>query len=62
MEATPNSLPFFGMRFPKKIMRKNDKAGMTGIAHACSRNHPDLSTASVATSVASANIGSALHL
>jgi hypothetical protein len=50
------------MRFPKKIMRKNDKAGITGITHAFSRNHPDFSATSVAASVAAANIGSALHL
>jgi hypothetical protein len=50
------------MRFPKKIMRKNDNAGMMGMTHAFSRNHPDFSTTSVAASVAAANIGSALHL
>ena len=55
MEATPNSLPFFGMRLPKKIMSANEIAGITGIIHAFSKNQPDDNTVSV-ISVAAANI------
>ncbi len=38
--AMPISAPFFGRRFPKNRMRKNEAAGMSGISHACSRNQP----------------------
>ena len=36
----PISAPFFGIRLPKKRMRKNDAAGISGMTYACSRNQP----------------------
>jgi hypothetical protein len=60
MEAIPNSLPFKGMRFPKKMINANATAGIIGIMNAFSKNHPDDNT-TFAVSAATTLIGSALH-